>query len=203
MIKMLKRLVFVVAGAVVLTGGARLLRDSQALEEGILRLHVVANSDSQEDQAVKLSVRDAVTELLEEGLDASTLEEAKVWIQDNLPKIEAVANRVLAEAGTGMQAVVSLAKEEFPTRIYDTFQLPAGLYEALRITIGEGEGQNWWCVVFPTLCVPASSEGVREAAEVSGMSQELSNTLTKENTGYEIRFRLLDWLGTVKNWMNG
>lgn len=98
---------------------------------------------------------------------------------------------------------MSLALEEFPTRVYDTFQLPAGLYEALRITIGEGEGHNWWCVVFPTLCVPASSEGFQETAEAAGFSDRLAGTLTRDSGGYEVRFRLLDWLGQVKNWFHG
>lgn len=97
---------------------------------------------------------------------------------------------------------MSLALEEFPTRVYDTFQLPAGLYEALRVTIGAGEGHNWWCVVFPTLCVPASSEGFQETAEASGLSGQLAETLTREGGGYEIRFQLLDWLGQIKNWLH-
>ena len=88
------------------------------------------------------------------------------------------------------------------THLYDTFQLPAGLYEALRVTIGAGEGHNWWCVVFPTLCVPASSEGFQETAEASGLSGQLAETLTREGGGYEIRFQLLDWLGQIKNWLH-
>lgn len=86
--------------------------------------------------------------------------------------------------------------------MYDTFQLPAGLYEALRVTIGEGAGHNWWCVVFPTLCVPASSEGFQETAEASGLSSQLAGTLTREEGEYEIRFQFLDWLGQVKNWLH-
>ena len=109
---------------------------------------------------------------------------------------------MLQQAGSHLKAQVSLALEEFPTRVYDTFQLPAGLYEALRVTIGEGAGHNWWCVVFPTLCVPASSEGFQETAEASGLSSQLAGTLTREEGEYEIRFQFLDWLGQVKNWLH-
>lgn len=184
-------------------GGAGLLRDSKALEENLVRLHVVANSDSQEDQDLKLQVRDAIVAQLNgvmEELDSA--QEAKEFLAEHLGELEDTANRVLQQAGSHLKAQVSLALEEFPTRVYDTFQLPAGLYEALRVTIGEGAGHNWWCVVFPTLCVPASSEGFQETAEASGLSSQLAGTLTREEGEYEIRFQFLDWLGQVKNWLH-
>ena len=190
------------AGAV--TWGAGLLRDSKALEENLVRLHVVANSDSQEDQDLKLQVRDAVVEQLNQVMGTlDSAQAAKDFLSAHLTEIQQTANEVLQEAGSQLKAQVSLALEEFPTRVYDTFQPPAGLYEALRITIGEGEGHNWWCVVFPTLCVPASSEGFQETAEAAGLSDRLAGTLTQDSGGYEIRFRLLDWLGQVKNWFHG
>ena len=190
------------AGAV--TWGAGLLRDSKALEENLVRLHVVANSDSQEDQDLKLQVRDAVVEQLNQVMGTlDSAQAAKDFLSAHLTEIQQTATEVLQEAGSQLKAQVSLALEEFPTRVYDTFQLPAGLYEALRITIGEGEGHNWWCVVFPTLCVPASSEGFQETAEAAGLSDRLAGTLTQDSGGYEIRFRLLDWLGQVKNWFRG
>ena len=164
---------------------------------------MVANSDSQEDQNLKLQVRDAIVEQLNgvmEELDSA--QEAKEFLAEHLGELEDTANRVLQQAGSHLKAQVSLALEEFPTRVYDTFQLPAGLYEALRVTIGEGAGHNWWCVVFPTLCVPASSEGFQETAEASGLSSQLAGTLTREEGEYEIRFQFLDWLGQVKNWLH-
>lgn len=204
MIRLLKRIGCLVLAAGALTWGVGLLRDSDALEENLVRLHVVANSDSEEDQALKLRVRDAVVEQLN-GIMAGlgSAQEAKDFLTEHLPEIRETANQVLRQAGSQLEATVSLALEKFPTRVYDTFQLPAGLYEALRITIGEGEGHNWWCVVFPTLCVPASSEGFEEAAEAAGLSEQLAGTLARENTGYEIRFQLLDWLGQIKNWIHG
>ena len=198
-----RRLGILALAAGALTWGAVLLRDSKALEENLVRLHVVANSDSQEDQDLKLQVRDAIVAQLNgvmEELDSA--QEAKEFLAEHLGELEDTANRVLQQAGSHLKAQVSLALEEFPTRVYDTFQLPAGLYEALRVTIGEGAGHNWWCVVFPTLCVPASSEGFQETAEASGLSSQLAGTLTREEGEYEIRFQFLDWLGQVKNWLH-
>lgn len=199
MMKWIKRLLILVLAASVVTGGAGLLRDQETLEEGLLRLHVVANSDAPEDQAAKLRVKDAVVSMLEETMEAMpTVEEARAYLEAHLPQIEETANRVLKELGSGLEAVVTFARERFPTREYDTFRLPAGVYQALRITIGAGEGHNWWCVLFPSLCVPASTQDFTAAAEASGMSQTLAGTLAGDTTGYEIRFRLLDWLGEVK-----
>ena len=200
--KRLVKLGILALAAVTLTYGAGLIRDQQALENNLVRLHVVANSDSQEDQAVKLQVRDKVVSLLESAMDQlPDAQAAQAYLREKLPEIEAAANQVLEETGSKLKAVVSLAKEVFPTRDYDTFSLPAGVYNSLRVTIGEGQGHNWWCVLFPSLCIPASSDGFEEAAQVSGMSDTLSQTLTQAGTGYEIRFRLLDWLGSLRGAM--
>ena len=126
------------------------------------------------------------------------MEEAKAYLQENLPKIRTIANETLNAMGFDGEAVVTLCKEAFDTRYYDTFTLPAGVYESLRITIGEGEGKNWWCVAFPTLCVPATTEGFADAAVGAGFSDTLSNTLAGEE-GYEVRFYLLDALGRLEN----
>lgn len=186
--------VFVWLGALVV--------DRQKLRDELVRLHVVAASDSEEDQAVKLRVRDAVVESLRAEMNQLTdVEAAKEYLRENLPKIEAVANQVLRDAGFDDTATVSLCVEEFTTRVYDTFTLPAGLYDALRITIGAGEGQNWWCVVFPSLCVPATSEGFEDVACGAGFSETLADTLTGEE-GYEVRFFLLDALGSLENMLH-
>ena len=176
-----------------------LLADREKLNEELIRLHVVANSDSEEDQAIKLQVRDAVTASLQNDFEnIGNVEEAKAYLQENLPKIQAVANEALAAVGFDGEAAVSLCKEAFDTRYYETFTLPAGVYEALRITIGEGNGKNWWCVVFPSLCVPATSSGFEDAAVGAGFSDTLSGALTGEED-YEVRFYLLDTLGRLEN----
>lgn len=181
--------------ALVWTGG--LLADKERLRQDILRLHVVAASDSQEDQAVKLRVRDAVLGSLRQGLSNLTdLEQAKDYVTQMLPKVEQAANQVLAEAGFDDTVQVSLTEWEFPEREYDTFSLPSGVYNALRVVIGEGAGQNWWCVVFPELCMGATTEDFRE---MSTFSDNLNDTLTGE---YEIRFWLLDKLGQIENFFH-
>ena len=175
-----------------------LLSDRQKLNEDLIRLHVVANSDSQADQEIKLRVRDAVVSSLQSDLaKVADVEEAKAYLRLNLAKIQQIANDVLEKAGFDGEAVVTLCREAFDTRYYDTFTLPAGIYESLRITIGEGSGHNWWCVVFPTLCLPATTEGFADTAAGAGFSDSLTGALTGE-TEYQVRFFLLDALGKLE-----
>ena len=170
-------------------------RDQKMLTEEVIRLHVVANSDSQEDQALKLQVRDAVIEILEEASgEMPTKEEAYAYLEEHLEEIAKAANDVIAAAGFSDKVRVTLLQEEFDTREYDTFTLPAGVYDSLRIVIGEGEGQNWWCVVFPQLCLAE----VEDTAAGAGFSENLTNTIQKEQ-GYEVRFWVMDCLGRIVN----
>ena len=173
--------------------------DKEILQDSVIRLHVVAASDSQEDQNVKLQVRDAVIAYVEDALKhVMTLEEAKVWLKDHLPAIEQTANDVLERWGLCDRAKVTLQSEAFPVRHYDTFSLPSGVYESLRITIGEGQGQNWWCVVFPSLCLPAVGESTEEVAAGAGFSDPLTAALTHQE-GYRVRFYILDLIGKIEN----
>ena len=198
--KKLLKPVFICFLLVCLVYTIALVLDRQKLRNELIRLHVVAASDSEEDQAIKLQVRDAVLESLQDGIENATdIEAAKAYIGSQLPKLESVANRVLAAAGCGDVATVSLQVEEFAARVYDTFSLPAGLYDSLRITIGEGEGRNWWCVTFPSLCMPATTEGFEAVAAGAGFSDELTGSLTGE---YEVRFYLLDLLGQLENFLH-
>lgn len=133
----------------------------QQVRGEVLRLHILANSDSRADQAVKLRVRDAVLDATGELFaGAEDLTEARALAEASLPAIEAAARQALAENGcAGMPVRAELAKSRFGTRDYDGTLLPAGEYEAVRLLLGEGAGQNWWCVMFPPLCVPAAWEG--------------------------------------------
>lgn len=197
--KQIRRVFFLaVMVAAVWFGGV--LADSKQLSEDIVRLHVVANSDSEEDQAVKLEVRDAILGSLEEGLaDLQDADQAVAYIESVLPKLTQVANSVLEQAGYDETATVSLAVEEFPTREYETFTLPSGVYQSLRVVIGEGEGHNWWCVVFPNLCLPATTEEFAEVSSMEGMPDSLSGALTGD---YEIRFWVLDKIGELENFLH-
>ncbi len=130
-----------------------------ALEQNVLRLHVLANSDSDADQAVKLRVRDAV---LEEAArwygDADDFDEALAAVCTHLESLEAAANGVLCAEGVDYRAKAEVCDMYFSTRTYDSGSLPAGKYRTLRVSLGAAEGQNWWCVVFPSLCVAGASD---------------------------------------------
>ena len=185
--------------AVALVFVGSLVADRQALRRELIRLHVVAASDSPEDQALKLRVKDAVTESLRQAMqDLTDPRQAKEYLQQQLPRIRQLAEDVLRELGSEDAVRVSLAVEEFGTRVYETFTLPAGLYESLRIVIGEGEGQNWWCVVFPSLCLPAAGEDFADTAAGAGFPETLTGALEGEQD-YEVRFFLLDALGRLEN----
>lgn len=176
------------------------IADRESLHDSLIRLHVVANSDSQEDQQIKLQVRDAIIAYLRPAMESMPdMEQAKAYLQTHLGELEAVANQALLNAGSLDTAKITFALEEFPKRIYDTFSLPSGIYESLRVVIGEGSGQNWWCVVFPQLCLPATSDGFQDAAVSSGFSDTLTGTLTGD---YEVRFFLLDCLGELENFLH-
>lgn len=183
----------------VLLSMSSLLRDSAQLSDQILRLHVVAASDSAEDQRLKLLVRDAVLDRLEQQLEGVTEEEqAEQRIRAAFPLLQQAAEEVLRRENCTDSVQISLEEEEFPARQYDTFRLPAGVYRSLRLRIGEGKGANWWCVVFPELCAGATAEEFTQTAQLSGMPESLTQSLTGE---YEIRFWLLDQLGNLRNFL--
>lgn len=176
-----------------------LVKDKEMLRNNIIRLHVVANSNSVEDQTVKLMVKDGIVSYLQSQIgDISSIEEAKNYVQSSLPNLTEIANKILKEENSEHEANVSFCQESFGKREYETFSLPSGVYESLRIEIGNAEGKNWWCVVFPSLCIPASTEDFRSTAVSAGFGRDLTETLS-ENGGYEIRFLLLDWIGRIEN----
>jgi len=179
-----------------------LIGDKNVLREELIRLHVVAASDSEEDQALKLRVRDAVTESLRrEMANLKDAQAAREYLRMYLPKIQALAEDVLRQHGCGDPVTVSFLAEEFGKRVYDTFSLPSGIYQSLRIRIGEAQGHNWWCVVFPSLCLPATSAGFEDAAACAGLDEDLIAAL-QEKGGYETKFYLLEVLGRIENMLH-
>lgn len=182
--------------AVFLISGVAALQTGAELSDKVVRLHVLANSDSQEDQALKLQVRDAVLTHTEAVLDAvSDRKEAERLLRSALPELERLASEEIR--GRGYQYPVSLELDsmEFPTRAYDGFTMPAGEYLALRVVIGAGEGQNWWCVVFPPLCTAAISDVSVTAA---GLSQEEIALIAQEE-GYLLKFKAVEFWETLRN----
>lgn len=171
------------------------------LAEKVIRLHVVANSDSDADQALKLQVRDAVldeTNTLLSGRESA--QEAASILQENLVDLGYKASETVFQEGYSYQVQVSLEDTWFPTRQYEGGSLPAGTYQALRVVIGEGEGKNWWCVVFPALCLPAVTEQSIQAAGLSGQDYAL---ITEESQPYVFKFKALEWWGSCKGWLTG
>ena len=176
--------------------------DRQKLHESLIRLHVVGASDEEADQAVKLRVRDAVTGWLQQELAGiHQAEQARTYLREHLSQIEEIANRTLADAGSSDTATVSFLEETFPARDYDTFSLPSGVYHSLRIRIGEAEGKNWWCVVFPSLCLGTTVSEMENTAVSAGFDEQLTGALTREKE-YELRFFLLDCLGMLENFFH-
>ena len=167
-------------------------RCAQVRQE-VLRLHILANSDSEADQALKLRVRDAVLE--ETGglfAAAGTLEEAQAAALENLPAIESAARRALAEAGSDAPVKAELTRMYFNTREYgEDTTLPAGEYQALRLSIGEARGRNWWCVMFPPLCVPAAETAV-EGQESKAAAEDIE--ALNQEPHYRLSFAVVEWL---------
>jgi len=189
--------------AAVLLTGALSLGEQTALSEKVVRLHVLANSDSQEDQELKLQVRDRVLAETEVLLEASTdRKDAEQRLTAALPELERLAAEEIAESGYDYPVSVRLEETAFPTRTYDGFTLPAGEYLALRVLIGAAEGQNWWCVVFPPLCA-AASEDVAETALAAGLSEDQVGLITEENQGYELRLKSVELWEKLKARLEG
>ena len=189
-------LTFAILAVLMVVGGTVLQARQQALAGKLIRLHVVANSDSNYDQAVKLQVRDAV--LAETQRLLNDADNPKQALSDGLGEIEAAASERLRALGCEVPVRVTLGKEVFPTREYDTFTLPAGVYESLRVSIGAAEGHNWWCVVFPSICLSASMDELEQAAEAAGITEGELRLITGESEGYVLKFKVLELLQELK-----
>lgn len=162
--------------------------------DSVIRLHVLANSDSDADQALKLKVRDAVLAHTEGLLkEATTREEAQRILEENLHVLEILAKDTLARAGAPSKVAVTLTQEEYPRRTYEHAALPAGEYLSLRVMIGEAAGQNWWCVLFPPMCLSASSTQRETACLAAGLSEGQYRFITgADGTAYRVRFKLVE-----------
>jgi len=178
-----------------------LIADRRRLQTGLIRFHVVAHSDSDADQEIKRNIRDVVLESIQEDIrKIGDIKEAREYLQNHLPIIQLLVERTLHDLGFVGNATVTLCKEQFDIRHYDTFSLPAGVYESLRIVIGDGLGHNWWCVSFPGLCIPATTVEFCDTAVGAGFSEPLVQSLSG-NEEYEIHFLLLNQLGKLENYL--
>ncbi|MCQ2424966.1 MAG: stage II sporulation protein R [Lachnospiraceae bacterium] len=165
-----------------------------AVRERVIRLHVVANSDGEEDQALKLAVRDALTGEVASMLEGvSTKEEAEKVLSDRLDGILACAEKAAGD----VPVTVTLGKERYPTKEYGAFRFPRGVYTSVQVKLGAAEGKNWWCVLFPPLCVGAASAGPEEVCVEAGLTPGQVKILTGSDGKYRVRFRVLEWLDAL------
>ena len=166
----------------------------------VLRFHVLANSDTAEDQNLKLAVRDAVGSRMAELLsDVPDREACEQVVEAHLPEIAETAQAVVREAGYEYEVHAAIEETEFPSKTYGKFTFPAGKYEALRVVIGEGEGHNWWCVLYPPLCFVDASSGIlpESSKEIikENISEEDYSYISEDNTVF--RFKYLTFLNKL------
>ena len=167
----------------------------------VVRLHVLAQSDSEQDQALKLKVRDAVLSYCaDELLDCQSREEAEERLGGMLDRLTALADETVRKEGFDYTATVTLGMEQYPRKRYDGLCFPRGEYLSLRVILGEGEGQNWWCVLFPSLCLGSASAKEQEQAFISAGFTAGQYKIITENAGvsYKIKFKCLEWLQELK-----
>lgn len=171
----------------------------EKIYDAVIRLHVIANSDSSEDQTLKMQVRDSVLTVATKELDTcKNRTEAEGRLTELIPALTVTAEQTLRKAGCEDRVTVTLSRESYPTRSYESFCFPSGEYLSLRVMIGEAEGENFWCVLFPPLCMSAATVEKERAEEefiAVGLSKDQYAIITEtENTKYKLRFKFLEAL---------
>lgn len=170
------------------------------IRNNVIRLHILANSDSSEDQAVKLLVRDAVLNCDEKIFSGEiNIENVEEIFNANKDRIKDIADAVLDANGFDYKSRVSITEEYFSTRTYEKFTLPAGRYTALKIVLGNGEGHNWWCVMFPPLCLPAASKNTQLDVVFGENGAEIVSNAEK----YEMKFKFVEIFEMIKDKIYG
>lgn len=165
----------------------------ESVSEDVLRLHILANSDSKEDQDLKLLVRDAVLDKSEDLFtDTGTKQLAEENAKANLAEIEKTTGEVIKGLGYSYSVKAEVVNMYFNTREYEDFTLAAGYYDAVRVTIGEGKGKNWWCVMFPPMCLPAVSEH-----DTGGIEEEILNL--SHEPAYKAKFAVVELFEKIKS----
>lgn len=168
---------------------------SESISDEVFRLHILANSNSEADQQLKLKVRDEILIAGEELFKGCTsVEEAIKVCSENLDFFQQAAQKCIAENGAAYTVKATVDKEYFNTREYEKITLPSGIYNALKIEIGEAKGKNWWCVMFPAICLPSVSED-----EINEVLSEEEIKLINSNNKYEIRFKIVEIYEKIKS----
>jgi stage II sporulation protein R len=182
---------------------------SGQIQEGIaseiIRFHVIANSDSTEDQELKLKVKDALTDALKPKLkNANNINEARTILQQSLSDLEIISNKIINENGFEYTASASLEHGYFPLKVYGDLSLPPGEYEAIRVELGLAEGQNWWCIMFPPLCFVDSTysivpESTKNQLKYLLTEEEYDAMIAKKDIPVKVKFKLFPWLNSLFN----
>ncbi len=172
---------------------------AESVREDVVRLHILANSDSEKDQAVKLKVRDALlktnTRLLKSGV---TKENAEIHFKNSKDELMKTAETVLKENGFYYGAQITLTEEYYETRAYGSLIFPAGEYLSLKVILGEGEGQNWWCVMFPPMCVPAASDVTADSETAAEYLSENGEKIVSGGNKYIVKFKIIELYEELK-----
>ncbi len=193
-------LIIGMAAAVFCAGFCDFADEYRNITETVFRLHIPANSDSPEDQELKLKVRDAVlNETADIFKDSRSAEDAAAAAEENLARIQEIAERTLRENNCFLPVKCEVTEMIFDDRVYDSITMPAGRYSALRISIGSGKGKNWWCVMFPPLCLPAVADIDDALNECDGVFTEEELDILHDPGNYECKFYFLELFRRLKN----
>lgn len=170
------------------------INSEEAIYDNTLRLHIMANSDSEYDQALKLAVRDRILQYFkEENSDSDNIEKTRAFVLKNKGKLTDLAKKTVHENGYDYDVKITLSQEYYPTKEYKDVKMPAGYYMSLRILIGDADGHNWWCVLYPPLCTGTAE--VSKTLKEAGFTRSQINILTDdENPKYVARFKILEYL---------
>lgn len=175
---------------------------SGEIRENVVRLHILADSNKDIDQNVKLKVRDALLEKNTELLsDKVTPENATEYFKNSKDELEQCANKVLKENGLNYKATITLGKEYYTTRVYENLTFPAGVYTSIKVVLGSGEGKNWWCVMFPPLCVPVADGEIETAGNVNledYLDEDGKRIVTSQNK-FKMGFKFIEWYEKLFN----
>jgi len=178
------------------------VRGEENVYEKVIRFHVLAESDSAEDQSLKLKVRDAVLDYISPKLaQCKEFESAAAILKEETEQIKLVAEKTIRENGYDYSATAELVREDYPTRVYDEITLPAGSYTSMKISIGNGEGKNWWCVLFPSVCNSFSvspKKNPKDDYAAAGFTPEQYRMIQKNSAPtYKVRFKVLEMLSDL------
>ena len=192
------------AGAICFSSVEKAADARQSLRENVLRLHILANSDSIDDQALKLKVRDRLLDDAEKFFrnPGDTLEKVEQSVTEHLLEIEWIAEQVVKEEGYDYDVTAELTEMPFDDRTYGELTMPAGTYDALRITIGEAKGQNWWCVMYPALCVSNAMEVDSDQETAEESFDAVQQDLLEHPERYCVKLKCAEWFEKFRNWFS-